>query len=288
MSAYTDRQDRPTQARRDAIDPVHVSGDLDAALDAMGDPTRRRILGCLATSAMDVGGLAAVMPVGRTAVSMHLRVLKDAGLVWDEPVGNRRVYRVEPDMLRRVRDHMDWYWERSLAAYRDHVEGRSGEVAVASEPEVLVAKSIQISAPVAAAFDAFIGMAWWPVESHHISGVPGSTAFLEPFQGGRWYERSPDGVETIWGSVLIWQPPQRLLLSWLVNPQWEYEPDPLRASEIEVTFTSEGPTTTRVDLVHRRLERYGSEAERMRKILDNKGAEPLIYLRRFIESHPRH
>jgi uncharacterized protein YndB with AHSA1/START domain len=75
--------------------------------------------------------------------------------------------------------------------------------------------------------------------------------------------------------VLASQPPHRLLLTWQVSPQWTYQEDPGRGSQIEVTFTSESPDTTRVDLTHRHLERHGPEAERMRRILDGKGGEPL-------------
>jgi len=101
--------------------------DIDSALDALGDPTRRRIVGRLAAGPLDVGGIAASMTVGRAAVSMHLRVLKDAGLVSDQPIGNRRVYRLEPDAMRQLRDHLDWYWERSLAAFKQAAEARARE-----------------------------------------------------------------------------------------------------------------------------------------------------------------
>ena len=103
-----------------------MNTDIDSALDALGDPMRRRIIGRLAAGPLDVGGLAAGMPVGRTAVSMHLRVLKAAGLVGDQAAGNRRVYHLEPDALRQVRDHLDWYWERSLTAYQRAAEARAG------------------------------------------------------------------------------------------------------------------------------------------------------------------
>jgi uncharacterized protein YndB with AHSA1/START domain len=107
---------------------------------------------------------------------------------------------------------------------------------------------------------------------------------LEPFSGGRWYERATDGTEADWGTVLAWQPPHRLLLTWQVSPQWTYEEDPGRGSQIEVTFTPEVPDTTRVDLTHRHLERYGPEAERMRRILDGKGGEPLNAFARHIDA----
>lgn len=148
--------------------------------------------------------------------------------------------------------------------------------------EVIVAKEVTVEAPLAVAFDVFVEHAWWPVESHHIAPTPGVAAVLEPFIGGRWYERDAGGVETDWGVVKIWQPPYRLLLTWQVNPQWTYEEDPLRGSEIEVTFTPVDANQTRVALVHRRLERYGPETGRMVSILDAKGGEPLAVYARYM------
>ena len=172
--------------------------DIDEALDAFGDATRRTILGRLAGGALDVGGIAAGLPVGRAAVSMHLRVLKAAGLVSDEPAGNRRVYHLEPDALRRLRDHLDWYWERSLTAYQRAAEARAREQDVPEQPEIVVAKTVRVHAPLAIAFDVFAGQQWWPVESHHLAEPHGREVVLEPFPGGRWYEqgggRHPDRV----------------------------------------------------------------------------------------------
>lgn len=264
-----------------------MDADLDATLDALGDATRRRIVGKLAARPLDVRTLAEGMPIGRTAVSMHLRVLKDAGLVEDRAVANRRVYHLRPDTLRRVRDHLDWYWDRSLAAYKLAAETRAGEERMATEQEVVVAKTVHVNAPLATAFDVFVDQGWWPVATHHIAVKPGHRAVLEPFQGGRWYERAEDGTETDWGTVLAWQPPYRLLLTWQVSPNWTCEADPLRGSEIEVTFTPEGPDATRVDLIHRHLERYGAETERMRRILDEKGGEPLLSYARHIAATVR-
>lgn len=255
-----------------------MSTDIDAALDALGDSTRRRIIGRLAAGPLDVGGISAGMPVGRTAVSMHLRVLKAAGLVGDQAVGNRRVYHLEPEGLRRLRDHLDWYWERSLAAYQRAAEARAREQNMTIEQEIVVAKTQRVNAPLAVAFEVFVGQQWWPVYTHHLHHLAEPQeheVVLEPFAGGRWYERAADGTETDWGTVLAWQPPYRLLLTWQVSPRWTYEQDPGRGSEIEVTFTPEGPHVTRVDFTHRHLERYGPQAERMRRILDGKGGEPL-------------
>jgi DNA-binding transcriptional ArsR family regulator/uncharacterized protein YndB with AHSA1/START domain len=256
--------------------------DIDQALDAIGDPMRRRIVGRLAAGPLDVGGIAAGMPVGRTAVSMHLRVLKAAGLVGDQAAGNRRVYHLEPDALRRVRDHLDWYWERSLAAYQRAAEARAREEQMTTGQEIVVAKTVRVNAPLAVAFEVFAEQRWWPVSTHHIAQPAGTEVVLEPFQGGRWYERAADGTETDWGTVLAWQPPYRLLLTWQVSSDWRYEEDPDLGSQIEVTFTPESPDVTRVDLTHRHLERYGQDAERMRRILDGKGGEPLTAFARHI------
>jgi DNA-binding transcriptional ArsR family regulator len=256
--------------------------DIDSALDALGDSMRRRIIGRLAAGPLDVGGISAGMPIGRTAVSMQLRVLKAAGLVGDRAVGNRRVYHLEPDAMRRLRDHLDWYWERSLASYQRAAEARAKELSMTAEREIVVVKTVRVNAPLAVAFEVFIGQQWWPVDTHHLAEPHGSEVVLEPFPGGRWYERAADGTETDWGTVLAWQPPYRLLLTWQVSPRWTFEEDPGRGSQIEVTFTPEGADATRVDLTHRHLERYGPEAERMRRILDGKGGEPLAAFARYI------
>lgn len=98
------------------------------ALLALGDPTRLAILERLADRPQAVVDLARELPVSRPAVSQHLRVLKDAGLVVDQAVGNRRIYRVDPDGLAALRDQLDGYWSKALAAYKATVE-RGGQEA---------------------------------------------------------------------------------------------------------------------------------------------------------------
>ena len=98
-----------------------------AALLALGDPTRLAILERLTDRPRAVVDLARELPVSRPAVSQHLRVLKDAGLVIDEAIGNRRIYRVDPDGLAGVRDQLDRYWTKALAAYKATVEQESEE-----------------------------------------------------------------------------------------------------------------------------------------------------------------
>jgi DNA-binding transcriptional ArsR family regulator len=93
-----------------------------SALNALGDPTRRAIFERLADRPSAVGELARYFPVSRPAVSQHLRVLKDAGLVVDRPDGNRRIYQVDPDGVAALREYLDRFWSRSLAAFKQAVE----------------------------------------------------------------------------------------------------------------------------------------------------------------------
>jgi DNA-binding transcriptional ArsR family regulator len=98
-----------------------------SALLALGDSTRLAILERLTDRPSAVVDLARELPVSRPAVSQHLRVLKDAGLVIDQAVGNRRIYRVDPDGLAGVRDQLERFWTKALAAYKATVEQESEE-----------------------------------------------------------------------------------------------------------------------------------------------------------------
>ena len=91
-------------------------------LGALGDPTRRAIFELLAEGPRAVGEIAQHLPVSRPAVSQHLRVLKDAGLVVDRPAGTRRLYEVNPDGVDALRAYLDRFWDRALAAYATAVE----------------------------------------------------------------------------------------------------------------------------------------------------------------------
>jgi uncharacterized protein YndB with AHSA1/START domain len=135
--------------------------------------------------------------------------------------------------------------------------------------QVVVRKSVLVNAPQAHAFAVFTEQhgSWWPLKTHHIGTAPAQTAFMEPRAGGRWFERSSDGAECDWGRVLVWEPPHRIVLSWDIGADWKY--DPKLGTEVEVRFVSEGPDTTRVELEHRGLERYGAQAETMRATFDS-------------------
>jgi DNA-binding transcriptional ArsR family regulator len=95
---------------------------------ALGDPTRRAIFGHLAERPRAVGELASELPVSRPAVSQHLKVLKDAGLVVDRAAGNRRIYQLNPDGVGTLRAQLDRFWNQALAAYKEVVEQDMEEV----------------------------------------------------------------------------------------------------------------------------------------------------------------
>lgn len=93
-----------------------------AALAALGDPTRQAIVELLAAGPQAVGQLAEQLPVSRPAVSQHLRVLKEAGLVTDRAVGTRRLYQLDPTGADAVRGYLDRFWTRALDAFKAAVE----------------------------------------------------------------------------------------------------------------------------------------------------------------------
>jgi len=95
------------------------------AMDALGEPMRRRLFERLRTGPSSVGELAAGLPVSRPAVSQHLRVLKEAGLVSERRDGTRRIYRIEPTGLAELRAYIDSFWDDALAAFAAAAEAES-------------------------------------------------------------------------------------------------------------------------------------------------------------------
>lgn len=127
-----------------------------------------------------------------------------------------------------------------------------------------VRRSVVVQASPDRAFEVFTARLgeWWP-KSHHIGKSEPQTSIIEPRAGGRWFERGVDGVECDIGRVLVWEPPNRLVLAWQLSADFKYVPDFM--TEVELRFTSEGARATRVDLEHRHLERYGELAEKVRE-----------------------
>lgn len=127
-----------------------------------------------------------------------------------------------------------------------------------------VTTSADVDAPLEHAFRVFTeGMnTWWNPDHHLIQNV--TEMVFEPFAGGQIIDRAADGSECRWSRVLTYDPPRRVVFTWDINLQWQVETDPAKASEIEVTFTPDGPARTRVVLTHRHLERHGAGWESMR------------------------
>ena len=94
----------------------------ESQLDALGDATRRAILAHLLAGPLPVNQLAREFPISRPAISQHLRILKDAHLVLDLPVGNRRFYRLNPEGFASLRGYLDQFWNQALAAFKERVE----------------------------------------------------------------------------------------------------------------------------------------------------------------------
>jgi len=126
--------------------------------------------------------------------------------------------------------------------------------------------TVHVEAPQERAFDVFTSRfgSWWPME-HHIGLEPAVDAVIEPRVGGRWFERAADGSECEWGRVLEWEAPTRVVLAWQLTPEFAYDPDPAMATEVEVRFVAEGPSTTRVELEHRGFEVHGEQGAAMRE-----------------------
>ncbi|HET7194478.1 MAG TPA: metalloregulator ArsR/SmtB family transcription factor [Nocardioides sp.] len=97
-------------------------GTYEAGLDALGDRTRRAIVQRLADRPRSVQELADQLPVSRPAVSQHLKVLKDAGLVAERTAGTRRIYRLNPEGVAALRDQLDTFWNRALDSYAEVAE----------------------------------------------------------------------------------------------------------------------------------------------------------------------
>jgi len=108
-------------AYKNAIRETFDAG-FDAGFTALGDPTRRAIFDRIARAPAAVGEVAAELPVSRPAVSQHLKVLREAGLVTETAQGTRRIYRIDPRGIGKMRDWLDRHWAEALSAFRDFAE----------------------------------------------------------------------------------------------------------------------------------------------------------------------
>jgi DNA-binding transcriptional ArsR family regulator/uncharacterized protein YndB with AHSA1/START domain len=224
----------------------------------LADRTRRTIFERVADRAQTAGELAAGLPVSRPAVSQHLKVLKDAGLVVDQPVGNRRIYRVDPDGLAAFRAQLDEFWNRTLVAFQRSAERTDAGDEMTRADQAIVRTKIVVQAPIERAFAVFTErFGDFKPPEHNILGVELAETVFEPRVGGHIYDRAVDGSVCRWARVLAYEPPNRVMFSWDLGPSWQVETDPERTSEVEVRFIAETEQRTRVELEHRKIERHG-------------------------------
>lgn len=134
-----------------------------------------------------------------------------------------------------------------------------------------IRKSINVKAAQEVAWKVFTEKMgkWWPLAYYKIGKANAIDAVIEPHVGGRWYERGDDGSTCQWGSVLTWEPHSRLVLSWDINADFQY--DPKLKTELELRFIAEETDHTRVELEHRHLDRFGDRRDEMRRIYDTEG-----------------
>ena len=122
----------------------------------------------------------------------------------------------------------------------------------------VVRRQIVVDATIEKAFSVFTEQFgdFKPPE-HNLLAAPIAETVFEPRVGGHIYDRATDGTECRWARVLAYEPPDRVVFSWDIGPQWQLESDPDNASEVEVRFIAEGPERTRVELEHSNIDRHG-------------------------------
>src|ERR671914_920627 len=147
--------------------------------------------------------------------------------------------------------------------------------------DTAVRTSIVVDAPLKRAFSVFTeGFGSFKPREHNLLAVEITETVFEPREGGHLYDRGVDGSECNWARVLVYEPPDGVVISWDINPQWQIETDPEKTSEVEVRFIAEGPERTRVELEHRHLDRHGDGWQGVREGVSGEGGWPL-YLKRF-------
>ncbi len=146
-----------------------------------------------------------------------------------------------------------------------------------------VRHEVVVEAPIERAFSVFTNDfgAFKPRE-HNMLAVDIAETIFEPHAGGHLYDRGVDGSECRWARVLAYEPPDRVVISWDITPQWQIETDPDKTSEVEVRFIAETPERTRVVLEHRNLDRHLEGWEAVREGVDSESGWPL-YLQRYAD-----
>jgi len=145
----------------------------------------------------------------------------------------------------------------------------------------IVRQQVVVAAPIANAFSVFTErFGDFKPPGHNLLEAPITETVFEPQVGGSIYDRAVDGSVCRWARILAFDPPERVVFSWDISPQWQIETDPALTSEVEVRFVAEGPDRTRVELEHRHLDRHGAGWQGMADGVDGTDGWPL-YLARY-------
>ena len=201
----------------------------------------------------------------------------------DRPVGNRRIYQLNPDGVDALRAQLDRFWTKARRRIKRPPNDQKGGRMTTQAQDTSVHAQTAVDVPIERAFALFTEQfdSIKPRE-HNMLRVDIAESVFEPREGGRLYDSGVDGSECQWARVPAYEPPNRLLFSWDISPQWQIETDPEKTSEVEVRFISETPERTRVELEHRNLDRHGEGWESERDGVAGAGGWPL-YLNRFAE-----
>jgi uncharacterized protein YndB with AHSA1/START domain len=147
----------------------------------------------------------------------------------------------------------------------------------------VVHKQIVVDAPIERAFMVFTSrFGDFKPPEHNLLGSPIAETVFEPRAGGHIYDRAVNGSECRWARVLVYEPPERVVFSWDISPQWQIESDPNNASEVEVRFVAESDQRTRIELEHRNIDRHGPGWQAVRDGVDGDAGWPL-YLNRYAD-----
>ncbi len=146
-----------------------------------------------------------------------------------------------------------------------------------------VRHQIVVDVPIERAFSVFTkDFGKFKPPEHNLLNVDIAETVFELRVGGHVYDKGVDGSECRFARVLAYEPPDRVVISWDISPQWSIETDQAKTSEVEVRFIAEAPDRTRVELEHRNIDRHGDGWESVREGVDNEDGWPL-YLRRYAE-----
>jgi uncharacterized protein YndB with AHSA1/START domain len=144
--------------------------------------------------------------------------------------------------------------------------------------ETVVSTQVVVEAPIERAFSVFTErFGDFKPPEHNLLGAPIVESVFEPRVGGHIYDRAVDGSECRWARVLVYEPPERVVFSWDISPQWQIETDPANTSEVEVRFVAETAQRTRVELEHRNIDRHGPGWETIAEGVKGDGGWPLYF-----------